>query len=194
MRGFAGFLLGVIVGLIAMFGLVKQGYIRTSAPSTLVLGQTPEPSPQASVEQAPTATAPTAAATGSAPSTPAASAAPTELGTPAGGRIAGNTFVWNGPKATITYSFQADGTYEASYNGAEGETRIVGISKGSWTRNGTQLATHETSGVTQRTTGAQTTTRPAGAGDVTFTVGSDGRLTDGKGRVYQPLAAATTAS
>ncbi|HVA36038.1 MAG TPA: hypothetical protein VNJ51_00340 [Candidatus Dormibacteraeota bacterium] len=179
MKSASGFLIGVIVGLVAMFALVKLGYVHVPAPTTVVAGETPapqaSPAPVASAQPSP---ASTAASTGAPGAGAGAGATPAP--------IAGSTYAWNGPEATITYAFHGDGTYDANYAGRESGARIVGISKGTWTLDGPTLSTHETSGVTRRTAAGSTTTRPEGAGDVTFTVG-DGTITDAKGRIYNRL-------
>jgi|GEM_PF-4932009 len=184
MKGLTIFLLGVIVGLIVMFALVGQGYVHPTAlsPRTVIAGETPSPTPAAAL---PVSTP------GSSPS-PASSATPeaSAQASPAAGSIAGNTYVWNGPEGTITYAFHDDGTYDATYSAIEGNAKIAGVSKGTWKLDGTQLRTDESSGITRRTEDSTTTTRPIGAGNVTFSVSGD-TITDAKGRTYQPLAAAT---
>ncbi|MDE2573319.1 MAG: hypothetical protein KGM44_12470 [bacterium] len=177
------FFAGLIVGLVVMFGLVRLGYIGTGpSKPAVVVGQTPAPAPAAAATAA--GAAEQSATPGQTPSQEPGGT--TVTATPAGGAIGGNTFAWTGPQGTITYTFHGDGTYDASYSGEENGARTVGASKGMWKLEGTQLSTHETAGTTRRTTGGSTTTRPAGAGDVTFGT-ADGKLTDPKGRVYERL-------
>ncbi len=179
MKGASAFLVGAIIGLVVMFGLVKQGYVRVaSAPNSagsVIAGETPSPVessvPAASAEPAPSSELTPAAAGTQEPST---------------SPVAGQTYAWTGPQGTITYAFHGDGTYDATYTGTEGDARIVGVSKGTYSLTGSDLGTHETSGATRRTVNGAVSTRPEGAGDVTFTVGN-GSLRDSKGRSYTPI-------
>ncbi|TAM73680.1 hypothetical protein EPN44_13095 [bacterium] len=179
MKGGSAFLVGVIIGLVVMFGLVKQGYVRVAnAPSpsgTVVVGETPSPAESS----APVASAEPAASSEPAPAATGAQA-------PSASPVAGQTYAWTGTQGTITYAFHGDATYDATYTGTEGDTHIVGVSKGTYSLSGSDLSTHEASGATRRTANGTTSTRPEGAGNVTFTVG-DGTLRDSKGRTFTPI-------